>query len=222
MEWRPIPNFPNYEISEYGDVRRTGHTVTYTTKTGVTRTIRFRPAPIKTKAAEGFGDHVGVTLIRDGRYHGCRVHRLVLEAFVGPPPFPGALGLHFDDNKLNNHVSNLRWGTYRDNWEDAQRNGIAVVGLLQQYCQRGHEFTPDNTFIAKDGRRMCRECQRLRDRKRYAAKIADRPAPTTCRRGHPHAEFSVIRPDGKRQCQECRRLTERERYVRTQGNVVAG
>jgi hypothetical protein len=29
---------------------------------------------------------------------------------------------HLDDNKLNNHVSNLAWGSHMDNVRDAMRN----------------------------------------------------------------------------------------------------
>lgn len=30
---------------------------------------------------------------------------------------------HLDDNPLNNHVDNLRWGTQKQNMEDARKNG---------------------------------------------------------------------------------------------------
>lgn len=34
------------------------------------------------------------------------------------------------------------------------------------YCQRGHEWTPENTYMRpNDGKRMCRACQRARERK---------------------------------------------------------
>lgn len=51
------------------------------------------------------------------------VHRLVCEAFNGPAPFPNAMVLHRDDVKLNNTPTNLRWGTMKENAEDARRNG---------------------------------------------------------------------------------------------------
>lgn len=50
------------------------------------------------------------------------VHRLVLEAFVGPCP-PGMLACHFDDVRTNNHLHNLRWDTPKNNIRDAARNG---------------------------------------------------------------------------------------------------
>jgi hypothetical protein len=36
----------------------------------------------------------------------------------------------------------------------------------QTHCKRGHEFSPENTEIAANGTRKCRECRRVADRKR--------------------------------------------------------
>jgi len=35
-------------------------------------------------------------------------------------------------------------------------------------CKHGHPFSPENTLIKIDGRRACRECNRVRYRKHYA------------------------------------------------------
>lgn len=43
-----------------------------------------------------------------------RVHRLVLETFVGPPP-PGCEADHIDRDRSNNALSNLRWVTKSEN-----------------------------------------------------------------------------------------------------------
>jgi hypothetical protein len=50
------------------------------------------------------------------------VHRLVLSAFVGPCP-EGCITRHLDDDRTNNHLTNLRWGTQVENVQDARRNG---------------------------------------------------------------------------------------------------
>jgi len=55
------------------------------------------------------------------------VHRLVLEAFVGPCP-PGMEGCHNDGNPLNNTPSNLRWDTHAANHADTRRHGTMPVG----------------------------------------------------------------------------------------------
>jgi hypothetical protein len=56
---------------------------------------------------------------------------LVLTYFVGPKP-PGFECCHRDDDKDNNNVSNLYWGTHRQNMIDCVRNG------RRRYC-RGEE-----------------------------------------------------------------------------------
>ena len=66
--------------------------------------------------------HQRVVLWKDGREYTRLVHRLVLEAFVGPCP-PGMQGLHWDDDPANNVVENLYWGTSSQNRKDSIRNG---------------------------------------------------------------------------------------------------
>lgn len=166
--WIPVPDFPNYEVSDTGNVRRVAHTTTYATKSGVTRNMTFAPLPLKQHYTE-LSKHPRVSLFRDGKYHNIFVHRLMALAFIGPPPFPRAIVLHENDVAGDNRVKNLRWGTYRDNWTDAQRNGIYVIGL-ERPCKGGHDKTPDNTYVSPRGVRMCRECQRIRDRARYRRK----------------------------------------------------
>lgn len=48
-------------------------------------------------------------------YGNLKVHRLVCEAFHGPPPFERAVVIHLDENALNNRPENLRWGTQKEN-----------------------------------------------------------------------------------------------------------
>lgn len=43
-----------------------------------------------------------------------KVHRLVCEAFNGPPG-PGDVCMHIDENSRNNKPGNLTWGTQREN-----------------------------------------------------------------------------------------------------------
>jgi hypothetical protein len=62
-------------------------------------------------------------LILDGERKTCRVHRLICEAFHGPPPNAGDLARHLDGNPKNNNASNLAWGTHSQNSIDALRHG---------------------------------------------------------------------------------------------------
>lgn len=119
--WRAIPGFPDYEASNCGRIRSIG---------------RWRPhnrnkqksmwwpgkvlRPGKTKK-----QHLFVIVgNRKNRF----VHRLVALAWLGAPPFPGALVRHWNDNFDDNTPNNLRWGTQTDNMQDALRNGRKLGG----------------------------------------------------------------------------------------------
>jgi hypothetical protein len=65
--------------------------------------------------------------VRGGKHRGFQLHRLVLEAFVGPCP-SGMEALHGDGNGANNRLGNLRWGTHPENMADAKRHGTTLVG----------------------------------------------------------------------------------------------
>jgi hypothetical protein len=47
------------------------------------------------------------------------VHRLVLEAFRGPEPEEGMICRHLNGIRTDNRLVNLRWGSQRENVEDA-------------------------------------------------------------------------------------------------------
>jgi len=55
------------------------------------------------------------------------VHRLVLEAFVGPCP-PKHEGCHENGNRIDNRLVNLRWDTRKGNMADAVRHGTTNKG----------------------------------------------------------------------------------------------
>ena len=62
-----------------------------------------------------------------GKRKRMRVHRLVLETYVGKCP-PGLIGRHLDDDKLNSALTNLCWGTHQENADDLARNGKTLFG----------------------------------------------------------------------------------------------
>lgn len=72
--------------------------------------------------------YIRVTLFKKGvrSYH--MVHKLVLEAFVGPKP-DGMEACHFPDrNPANNNLENLRWGSKKDNADDREQHGKTLRG----------------------------------------------------------------------------------------------
>lgn len=88
------------------------------------------------------------------------IHRLVLEAFVGPCP-DGMKALHADGNKTNNNVKNLRWGTSAENNLDIVKHGHHR-NAQKTHCPSGHALSPENTpdWYKKRGRRGCLACGR--------------------------------------------------------------
>jgi hypothetical protein len=60
-------------------------------------------------------------------YRNWRVHLLVLLAFVGPL-LPGQVGRHKDNDRTNNYLSNLEYGTMLENMRDKFRHGTNPAG----------------------------------------------------------------------------------------------
>ena len=54
-----------------------------------------------------------------------RVHRIVAEAFI-PNPNNYPIVMHLDNNKKNNNINNLAWGTISQNTLSAVRDGLMV------------------------------------------------------------------------------------------------
>lgn len=52
-------------------------------------------------------------------------------------------------------------------------DGPAAINARRTECVNGHEFSEKNTRISPRGARECRECNRLKQRRRYAAKKAE-------------------------------------------------
>lgn len=92
--WKPVPNSP-YEASNLGRMRNP--------KTG-----KF----------------VGTCLLKNGYLSlpGLLVHRAVLSAFDGPRP-PTLVVRHEDDDRSNNALPNLSWGTRAENAADTAAAG---------------------------------------------------------------------------------------------------
>jgi hypothetical protein len=97
------------------------------------------------------------------------IHDLVLETFVGPKP-PGACVRHLNGNSRDNRLENICYGTYSENMYDRVAHGNHPHAG-KTHCKRGHEFTPENTYvIPASGSRQCLTCRRLIQRPKYNAK----------------------------------------------------
>jgi hypothetical protein len=110
-EWRAIPKFSAYEISNDGLCRRI--------KTG---------RVLKHSLTGGGYPSYCIKRDIDGEFVTAMAHRLVAVAFL-PSPRKGEIQvLHDDDNVFNCRVVNLKWGTPKINVADAIRNGLMPRG----------------------------------------------------------------------------------------------
>jgi hypothetical protein len=57
-----------------------------------------------------------------------RINRLVATVFIGPPPSRVHQSAHWDGNKINNRLSNIRWATPQENSDDKLRHGTVYQG----------------------------------------------------------------------------------------------
>jgi len=71
--------------------------------------------------------HLAVTLYGASGSKQTFIHKLILEAFVGPCP-DGLVCCHEDGNPANNALSNLRWDTHKANAADSIRHGTMIRG----------------------------------------------------------------------------------------------
>lgn len=92
------------------------------------------------------------------------VHRLAYRLLVGPIP----------DGMQLDHTCRVRpcWEPTHLEVVTCRQNlirgkTITARKATQTVCVRGHEFTPENTYIKPNGCRECRTCITLRNRWRY-------------------------------------------------------
>lgn len=87
-----------------------------------------------------------------------KVHRLVLESFVGPCP-QEMEALHRDGNKINCRLDNLHWGSRSQNCVDRVRHGVHNQAR-KTACPRGHALVEPNLVgaTARQGWRGCKAC----------------------------------------------------------------
>jgi len=152
-QWKPIAGYEGYyQVSDLGRVRSMARVIPEP-RWGARR----QPAKIHNPwLSHGYPN---VTLHRDGIRQTRIVHRLVLEAFVGPCP-EGMEGCHNDGNPRNNRLDNLRWDTPLANNLDVIRHGNNL-NVNKTHCPEGHPYDAAHTYRAANGKRHCRECNRL-------------------------------------------------------------
>lgn len=113
-DWKDIPGYQDYQISNTGKVKSLQHTVFHSPSrkfpNGHYVTYKER---ILIPAKE-HGGYYFVVLYKNKVKRSFRIHRLVAQMFLNNPNHYEQIN-HKDENKLNNCVDNLEWCTAKYN-----------------------------------------------------------------------------------------------------------
>lgn len=113
-EWRPIPSWPEYEVSSIGRVRRV--VAGQGAKAG---------RVLKPWISVGYQY---VALWRANKQTRVAVHRLVALTFLPAPADDQTQVAHCDGDRLNNLPTNLRWASPTENAADRAEHGTGAAG----------------------------------------------------------------------------------------------
>lgn len=137
--WKPIPGYKGYEASDHGRIRSVNRKIMCLNRHGNYEWRRYSGKIL----SPGFtsAGYLHVQIGKGGYdYSGCDVHRLVMLAFVGPYPSPNHEIAHFDGNPANNHLTNLRYATYEDQYSDRVRHGRSNRGEKHYFARLTEEM----------------------------------------------------------------------------------
>ena len=107
--WKCILEYPDFEISDHGNIRR----------------IATDKVLKKSIGSTGYYQ-VCVSLGQRGKQKLFKIHREVAKAFIPNPENKPHIN-HIDGDKLNPHVSNLEWVTHLENMKHAFNNDLIVM-----------------------------------------------------------------------------------------------
>jgi hypothetical protein len=123
--YREREGFPGYRIGSNGSVWsriNIGQGLRNQTRN------RFTETWIRRHGGRGHSGYMRVKLSgNSNNIIDVYIHTLVLNAFVGPCP-PGKMCLHRNGRQADNRLANIRWGTPKENAEDAIRLGELAHG----------------------------------------------------------------------------------------------
>lgn len=105
---KKIPNFPNYAVTQKGQVW----------------SIRFNRFLKQTQDTDGY---YIVGLRENKKKKTQTIHKIVLDTYVGSCP-RGMVCRHLNGIKTDNRVSNLSWGTMQENCNDREIHGRTSRG----------------------------------------------------------------------------------------------
>ena len=166
--WRPVVGWEGfYEVSDHGRVRSIPRVVPRAGTRIVSLAADPQPVTLdrlmtgrllrQHPKRHGF---MSVNFCRDGKQRTMGVHRLVLEAFVGPCP-PGHMATHHNGDKTDNRLSNLRWAPHscnrgsrhgRSKLSEGQARQIKADTRTLREIAADHGITINHACAVRSGR----------------------------------------------------------------------
>lgn len=126
--WKDVVGYEGiYQVSNIGQIKR------------ILAAQGAQPNKLLSPTVEGSG-YLCVHLYKNRKTTTHRIHRLVLQAFIGSPPSSKHEARHLDGCRTNNNINNLKWGTRSENVQDAIKHGTAAIGTKNA----GAKFTKKN------------------------------------------------------------------------------
>lgn len=123
---RAAPSFPGYSVT--GDGRVFTHRRRFGLGKGRGGGVVIDPTfSRELRQFVGHGGYLYVSIAREQGQRAVPVHRLIMDAFVGPEP-EGQEVRHLDGDCRNNTLSNLAYGTPKQNADDRMRCGVRFIG----------------------------------------------------------------------------------------------
>jgi hypothetical protein len=148
--WVKIEGCPGYEISTFG------------------RVLNSNTGRVLLHGFDSNG-YPNVRLSRNNKATTCKIHRLVAKAFINNPENKKCVD-HIDNNRSNNHVTNLRWATHTENgmnssmskhntsghkgvsWSKSQKKWRALITVDRLQIHIGYYKTLDDAVQARKDR----------------------------------------------------------------------
>lgn len=118
--WKTITGYPYYEVSNMGRVR------SWKIAGCIPGRRASKPKILNPSIIEGCYPNVMLSN-HGGKQKTFRIHNLVLTEFVCPRP-EGMEACHKNDDKYDNRLENLYWGTHLENCVDRNKNGKHYKG----------------------------------------------------------------------------------------------